>query len=59
MEIQFFFGIEGHGKGHKVKQLKNIIFHFFGDRFGILGEFPLRIWFSDPHGTCRFELEGF
>ena len=46
-------GIQGHGKGHKVKQLKNIIF-IFGDRFGILGEFPLRIWFSDPHGICRF-----
>ena len=23
-----FLGIQGHGKGHKVKQLKNIIFHF-------------------------------
>ena len=33
---------------------KKYYFSFFGDRFGILGEFPLRIWFSDPHGTCRF-----
>ena len=33
---------------------KKFHFSFFGDRFGILGEFPLRIWFSDPHGTCRF-----
>ena len=47
-------GIQGHGKGHKVKQLKKYHFTFFGDRFVILGEFPLRIWFSDPHGTCRF-----
>ena len=42
-----FLGIQGHGKGHKVKQLK-ISFFIFGDIFGILGEFPLRIWFSDP-----------
>ena len=47
-------GIQGHGKGHKVKQLKKKIFFVFGDRFGILGEFPLRLWFCDPHGTCRF-----
>ena len=33
---------------------KNFFFSFFGDIFGILGEYPLRIWFSDPHGTCRF-----
>ena len=33
---------------------KKYYFSFFGDRFGILGEFPLRIWFSHPHGTCRF-----
>ena len=33
---------------------KKYYFSFFGDRFGILGEFPLRIWLCDPHGTCRF-----
>ena len=26
----------------------------FDGEFEILGKFPLRIWFCDPYGTCRF-----
>ena len=33
---------------------KNNLKNFFDGEFGILGKFPLRIWFCDPYGTCRF-----
>ena len=46
-------GIQGRAKGHKVTYRK-IIFIFFDGEFGIYGKFPLRIWFCDPYGTCRF-----
>ena len=49
-----YLGIQGRGKDHKVKYLKIIFFKFFDGEFGILGKFPLRIWFCDPYGTCRF-----
>ena len=33
---------------------KNYLKHFFDGEFGILGKFPLRIWFCDLYETCRF-----
>ena len=33
---------------------KNYCLNFFEGEFGILGKFPLRIWFCDQYGTCRF-----
>ena len=33
---------------------KKIFKNFFEGEFRILGKFPLRIWFCDPYGTCRF-----
>ena len=57
MEIHFL-GIQGHGKDHKVKQQKKYYFSFYGDGLEILDEFPLRIWFSNPHGTCWFWARG-
>ena len=47
-------GIQGRAKGHKVKYIKKYFFIFFDGKFGILGKFPLGIWFCDPYGTCRF-----
>ena len=35
-------------------QVPKKILNFFDAEFGILGKFPLRIWFCDPYGTCRF-----
>ena len=37
-----YFGIQGRGKGHKVKHLKNCFFNFDGE-FQIIGKFSLRI----------------
>ena len=48
------FGNSRSWKRSQGQTTKKYYFSFSGDRFGILGEFPLRIWFSDPHGTCRF-----
>ena len=42
LEIHYL-GIQGRGKGHKVKHLKLIFLIFFDGEFGILGKFPLRI----------------
>ena len=49
-----FFGNSRSWKRSQGQTTKKYYFSFFGDRFGIFGEFPLGIWFSDPHGTCRF-----
>ena len=48
------FGNSRSWKRSQGQTTKKYYFSFFADRFGILGEFPLRIWFSHPHGTCRF-----
>ena len=48
------FGNSRSWKRSQGQTTKKYYFSFFGDGFGILGEFPLSIWFSDPHGTCRF-----
>ena len=48
-----FFGNSRSRKDHKVKQVKKKYFFSVTD-LGILGEFLLRICFSDTHGTCRF-----
>ena len=55
--IKFGDTLFGNSRSWKRSQgqvTKNYYFSFFGDRFGILGEFSLRKWFSHPHGTCRF-----
>ena len=38
-----YLGIQGRGKGHKVKHLKIILKKIFDGEFGIHGKFPLRI----------------
>ena len=48
------FGNSRSWKRLQGQTTKKCYFSFFGDRFGILGEFPLRIWLSDQHETCRF-----
>ena len=48
------FGNSRSWKRSQGQATKKYYFSFLGDRFGILGQFPLRIWFSHPHGTCRF-----
>ena len=40
---KMFLGIQGRGKGHKVKHLKIIKKKKFDGEFGILDKFPLRI----------------
>ena len=39
-------------------QVPKNYFKFFYCKFGILDKFPLRIWFCDPYGTCRFCVTG-
>ena len=48
------FGNSRSWKRSQGQTTKKYYFSFFGDRFGILGEFSLRKWFSHPHGTYRF-----
>ena len=53
-----FFGdtLFGNSRSWKRSQgqvPKNYLKIFDGE-FGILGKFPLRIWFCDLCGTCRF-----
>ena len=57
--VKNFFGdtLFGNSRSSKKSQgqvPKNNFKKFFVGEFGILGKFPLRIWFCDPYGTCRF-----
>ena len=48
------FGISRSWKRSQGQTPKNYFKKNFDGEFGILGKFPLRIWFCDPYGTCRF-----
>ena len=57
--VQNFFGdtLFGNSRSWKRSQgqvSKNYFKKNFECEFGILGKFPLGIWFCDPYGTCRF-----
>ena len=56
--VKIFLGDTLFGNSRSCKrsqgQVPKKILNFFDAEFGILGKFPLRIWFCDPYGTCRF-----
>ena len=57
--VKIFWGDTLFGNSRSLKRSqgqapKNYLKNFFDGEFGILGKFPLRIWFCDPYGTCRF-----
>ena len=57
--VKNFFGDKLFGNSRSWKRSqgqvpKNYFYNFFDGEFGILGKFPLIIWFCDPYGTCRF-----
>ena len=49
--FKIVLGIQGRGKRLQGHVPKN---YCFNGEFGIIGKFPLIIWFGDPYGTCRF-----
>ena len=57
--VKIFLGDILFGNSWSWKRLqgqlyKNYLKNIFDGEFGILGKFPLRIWFCDLYGTCRF-----